>query len=103
MITGLTILFDILLLIANYAVLLRIIYGTWTLRIPKSVERETKPLKDVVNKNAFPYFFIWILCALVIVIGSYILSPQIFFSIYPIFLLIGLSAGIIFGLTIFRK
>ncbi len=97
-IIGLIILVDVSLLVASYVVLWRIKYGIWSIRFSKSAEpRGIKFLKKSVNKNAYPYFFMWIICDFVVFIvanrGSG-LQPIICFPVIGIIGLIGFITAI---------
>jgi hypothetical protein len=111
LIIGLIICIDILLLIANYAIILRIIYGTWTLKIPKSIETQKKMtshdlISNILDKKAIYYLLIWITS----VIGIFIVTNIGLMVFFPYFILIDIIIGVIgfvavmkFYSTVFRK
>jgi len=107
-IVGFTILLDVTLLIANQIVLQRILYGFWTMRRPKLSEKaETVPLRDLINKDAFPFLVIWVAAIIILFplsfLGPFFLYPEIFIKVCAIIAIIGLVAGTLFALKIFRN
>jgi len=95
---------DIVLLIANYAIYLRIISGKWTINLPESIEPQKTGVKFfILDAKVYWFLLIWIISMIALLhpsIWGGLVNPEEILSFYVIIWLIGGGAGILFCLII---